>query len=113
MDIGVGLAKLMHMANIYLPHGTPEGELLHFGTGLLMSSNFRRPTNNQTKGPVKLIKQVKIAHSFLPVCLKSVPRYHFKLDYAVLQMAVKEFSKTTSKNGEIGHFNRSLHTEPF
>ena len=42
------------------------------------------------KGPVKLIKQVKIAHSFL-VCVKSVPRYHFKLAYVILQMAVKEF----------------------
>ena len=30
------------------------------------------------KGPVKLIKRVKIAHLFL-VCVKSVPRYHFKL----------------------------------
>ena len=25
------------------------------------------------------------------VCVKSVPRYHFKLAYVVLQMAVKEF----------------------
>ena len=31
-----------------------------------------------TKGPVKLIKRVKIAHSFLQ-CARSVPRYHFKL----------------------------------
>ena len=30
MDIGVGLAKLMHRTNIYLPRGTPEGELLDF-----------------------------------------------------------------------------------
>ena len=41
------------------------------------------------KGPVKLIKQVKIAHSFL-VCVKSVPHYHFKFSYVILQMAVKE-----------------------
>ena len=25
------------------------------------------------------------------VCVKSVPRYHFKLAYVILQMAVKEF----------------------
>ena len=30
------------------------------------------------KGPVKLIKRVKIAHSFSQ-SVKSVPRYHFKL----------------------------------
>ena len=45
---------------------------------------------NVEKGHVKLIKQVKIAHSFL-VYVKSVPRYHFKLVYVILQMAVKEF----------------------
>ena len=28
------------------------------------------------------------------VCVKSVPHYHFKLAYVVLQMAVKEFFKT-------------------
>ena len=53
------------------------------------------------KGLVKLIKRVKIAHSFL-VCVRSVPHYHFKLAYVILQMIVKEFSKPTSKNGEIG-----------
>ena len=42
------------------------------------------------KGPVKLMQWVKIAHSFL-VCARSVPRYHFKLTYVVLRMAVKEF----------------------
>ena len=45
------------------------------------------------KGPVKLIKWVKIAHSFL-VCVRSVPRYHFKLAYVILQMAVKEWFET-------------------
>ena len=39
------------------------------------------------------MQQVKIAHSFLQ-CVKSVPRYHFKLTYVVLQMAVKEFFET-------------------
>ena len=42
------------------------------------------------KGPVKLIKRVKIAASFL-VCVKSVQRYHFELVYVALKMAVKEF----------------------
>ena len=28
------------------------------------------------------------------VCVKSVPHYHFKLAYVVLQMAVKEFFET-------------------
>ena len=44
---------------------------------------------------------MKIAHLFL-VCVKSVPLYYFKLAYLTLHMAVKEFSKSTSKNGEIG-----------
>ena len=47
------------------------------------------------------------------VCVKSVPRYHFKFAYVVLQMPVKEFSKPTSNNGEIGRFNRSLLIESF
>ena len=51
-------------------------------------------TNSQTrKGPVKIIKRVKIAHSFL-VCVRSVPRYHFKLSHVIVQMAVKEFFET-------------------
>ena len=36
------------------------------------------------KGPVKLIKQVKIAHSFFANHVRSVPRYHFKLTYVIL-----------------------------
>ena len=63
------------------------------------------------KGPVKLIKRVKIAHSFL-VFVKSVPRYHFKLAYVILQMAVKEL-KPTSKNRETGRFYRFLLIESF
>ena len=47
------------------------------------------------------------------VCVKSVPRYHFKLCYVVLHMVVKEFSKPSFKNGEIGRFNRSLLMESF
>ena len=40
MDIGVGLAKLMHRTNIYLPHGTPEGELLDFWNGVTNVKQF-------------------------------------------------------------------------
>ena len=42
------------------------------------------------KGPVKLIKGVKIVHSFFTVGVKSVPLYHFKPTYVILQMAVKK-----------------------
>ena len=42
------------------------------------------------KGPVKLIKRVKIAHLFL-VFVRLVPRYYFKIVYVILQMAVKDF----------------------
>ena len=42
------------------------------------------------------MQRVKIAHSFL-VCVKSVPRYHFKPAYVFLQMAVKEFFETHKK----------------
>ena len=46
------------------------------------------------KGPVELIKRVKIAHSFFTVCVQSVPRYQFKLAYVVVQMVVKECFET-------------------
>ena len=46
------------------------------------------------KGPVKLIKGLKVAHSFLQSCVKSVPRYYYKLAYVILQMAAKEFFET-------------------
>ena len=47
------------------------------------------------------------------VCARFVSLYHFKLAYVVLQMAIKEFFKSNSKNGEIGRFNRSLLMESF
>ena len=62
------------------------------------------------KGPVKLMKLVKIPHSF-SVCVKSVPLYRFKIVYVVLQMAVKEFFETFPTIGEIGRFIRLLLTE--
>ena len=66
------------------------------------------------KGPVKLMQRVKIARSFLQsVSNQFHVGYHVKLAYVILQMAVKEFLKPTSKNGEIGCFNRSLLMEAF
>ena len=57
------------------------------------------------KGPVKLMKRVKIAHSFLQlvsnqfhVIVLSFPMYFYK-------WLSKNFSTPTSKNGDIGHFN--------
>ena len=55
---------------------------------------FCTKTNPRLKGPVKLIKRVKIAHSFLQSVSNPVPRYHFKLAYVILQMAVKELFET-------------------
>ena len=46
------------------------------------------------KGPVKLIQRVKNSLFIFTVCAKSVPHYHFKLAYVVLQVAVKEFFET-------------------
>ena len=49
------------------------------------------------KEPVKLIKQVKIAHSFL----QSVSN---QFHVIILSLSI-QFKKPTSKNGDIGHFN--------
>ena len=50
---------------------------------------------HQDKEPVKLANQVGENSSFLfTVCVRSVPRYHFKLAYVILQMAIKEFFET-------------------
>ena len=47
------------------------------------------------------------------VRVKSVSLYHSKFACLALHIAVKEFSKPTSKNGEIGRFNRALIIESF
>ena len=60
------------------------------------------------KGPVKLMQHVKIAHSFLQFV-----SHQFKLAYVVLNIAVKNFLKPTSKNVEMGRFNPSLLAESF
>ena len=65
------------------------------------------------KGPVKLIYRVKIAHSFLQFVSN---QFHFII--LILSMwfykwLSKNFSKPTSKNGEIGRFSRPLLIESF
>ena len=62
------------------------------------------------KGPVKLIQQIKTAHSFLQLVSNLFHFYHFKLAYVVLHIAAL---KPISKNGEIGCFNQSLLIESF
>ena len=42
------------------------------------------------EGSVKLIQQVKIAHSFFTVCVTFVPLYHLRFVFVFLHMAVKE-----------------------
>ena len=42
------------------------------------------------------------------VRVKSVPLCHFKLAHVLYIWLSKNFSKPTSKNGEIGRFDRSL-----
>ena len=44
------------------------------------------------KGPMKLMQLH--GKNIFTVCVRSVPRYYFKLAYVVLQMAVKEFFET-------------------
>ena len=82
---------------------------LHFS---LSVNSLTQSHNHQKKGPVAnhSSNQAGENSSFIfTVCVKSVPRYHFKLACVVLQMAVKEFFENhcTLKNGEIGCFNRS------
>ena len=43
------------------------------------------------KGPVNLGENSSFIFT---ICVKSVPRYHFKFAYVILQMAVKEFFET-------------------
>ena len=59
---------------------------------------------------MKLMQRVKIAHSIL----QSVSNlFHLIILSLLVHMTVKEFFETTSKNGDIGHFNRSLLIEAF
>ena len=57
------------------------------------------------KGPVKLIQQIKIAHSF-PQFVSNL--FHFMILSLPMYFYIwlsKNFSKPTPKNGEIGRFN--------
>ena len=65
------------------------------------------------KGPVKLINWVKIAHSFLQSVSNQFPVIILSLSMYFYKWLSKNFSKTTSKNGEIGRFNRALLIESF
>ena len=59
----------------------------------MSNSRLKHPKSENDKGPVKLIKRENGSFIFT-ICAKSVPLYHFKFAYVVLQMAVKEFFET-------------------
>ena len=61
----------------------------------------------------KRICKAKAAGENSSFILQYVPFYRFKLANVVLHMAVTNCSKPTSKNREIGRFNRSLLIESF
>ena len=67
---------------------------------------FRR--NNlhpEPKGPVQLIKRVKIAHSFLQCVSDQFHVIVLSLPMLFYKWLSKNFSKPTSKDGYMGHFN--------
>ena len=64
-------------------------------------------------GPVKLIKRVKIAHSFLQSVSNQFYAISLSLPVWFYKCLSKNFSKHTSKNEEIDCFNLSLLTESF
>ena len=57
------------------------------------------------KGPVKLIKWVKIAHSFSQSVSNQFHVISLSLPMLFYKWLSKNFLKPTSKNGDIGHFN--------
>ena len=65
------------------------------------------------KGPVKLTRRVKIAHSFLQSVSDQFHIIILNLPMQYYKWLSKKFSKPTSKNGEISRFNRSLLKESF
>ena len=56
------------------------------------------------KGPVKLIKRVKIAHPFLQSVSNQFHVIILSLPMQFYEWLSKNFPKLTSKNGEIGRF---------
>ena len=59
----------------------------------------------RAKGPVKLIKRVKIAHSFLQSVSNQFHVIILSLPMQFYKWLSKNFLKPTSKHGDIGHFN--------
>ena len=57
------------------------------------------------KGPVKLIKRVKITHSFLQSVSNQFHGIILSLPMEFYKWVSKNLLKPTSKNGDIGHFN--------
>ena len=60
----------------------------------LCMSHYIPKSIPDAKGLVKLMQRVKNSSFIFTVCVRSVPRYQFKLAYVILQMAVKEFFET-------------------
>ena len=56
--------------------------------------NFLTHELKQRKGTCEANRAGENSSFIFTVCVKSVPCYHFKLAYVVLQMAVKEFFET-------------------
>ena len=65
------------------------------------------------KGLVKLIKWVKIAHSFSQSVSNQFHVIILSLPMSFFKWLSKNFSKPSSKNGETGCFNRSLLIQSF
>ena len=65
------------------------------------------------KGPVKLMQRVKIARLFLQSMSNQFHVIILSLPIKFCKWLSKNFSKPTSKNGEIGCFNRCLLIESF
>ena len=63
------------------------------------------------KGPVKPIKQVKIAHSFLQFVSDQFHLIILSLPMQFRKWLSKNFLKPMSKNGEIGRLNWSFQKE--
>ena len=61
---------------------------------------------------MKLIQRVKIAHSFLQSLSNLFHFINLSLPMQIYTWLSKNFSKATSKNGEIGHFNLASHFRP-
>ena len=86
---------------------------LETGLLLLFSLQLIKDRGLQHKGHVKLIKWVKIAHSFLQSVSNQFHVIILSLPMKFGKWLSKKFSKPISRNGEIDRFNRSLLKESF